>query len=152
METESIAACPLDEKLCRRFGELPSVVSGALRTTAVLAKYIPTAMLFVPSRDGISHNPAEFSRVGDIAGAAAAVERLVRRPSVRQLNEMSEPRFVAVCGRLFEDSPWVAHRGWAKRPFVSIEDLHEKLCGAVEAASSDEQLALIPRIPILSAA
>ena len=94
VETESIAARPLNEPLGRRFGELPTVVSGALHDSAVLAKYMPTTMLFVPSRDGISHHPAEFSRIEDIAAAARAVEQLVRRPTVRQLNEMNRG---AVC-------------------------------------------------------
>ena len=27
----------------------------------IIGKYIPTVMLFVPSKDGISHNPKEFT-------------------------------------------------------------------------------------------
>jgi allantoate deiminase len=49
---------------------LPLAVSGALHDAAIVAPFVPTAMLFVASRDGISHNPAEFSRVEDIAIAA----------------------------------------------------------------------------------
>lgn len=148
-ETESIAARPMDVRLNRCFGELPVVVSGALHDSAVLSKYLPTTMLFVPSRDGISHHPAEFSRVEDIAAAATVVERIIRRPNVRQLSEMSEERFVAACGRLFERSPWIARRGWAKRPFASRHDLFAKLCAVVSAASPAEQLDLIGAHPDL---
>lgn len=35
--------------------------SGAGHDAQLIAKYVPTAMLFVPSRDGISHNPAEHT-------------------------------------------------------------------------------------------
>jgi N-carbamoyl-L-amino-acid hydrolase len=35
------------------------IVSGAFHDALHLAKQCPTAMLFVPSRGGISHNPAE---------------------------------------------------------------------------------------------
>lgn len=48
-------------------GSLPETVSGALHDAAILAPRVPTAMLFVASRDGISHNPAEFSRLEDMA-------------------------------------------------------------------------------------
>jgi acetylornithine deacetylase/succinyl-diaminopimelate desuccinylase-like protein len=56
----------------------PSAISGALHDSAILAPHIPTAMLFVPSKDGISHNPTEFSRVDDIALAAKIVYDVVR--------------------------------------------------------------------------
>jgi len=59
---------------------LVETVSGALHDAAILAPLVPTVMLFVASRDGISHNPAEFSRVEDVAAAtellAAVVETL----------------------------------------------------------------------------
>jgi acetylornithine deacetylase/succinyl-diaminopimelate desuccinylase-like protein len=35
-------------------------------------------MLLVPSRDGISHSPDEFSRIDDIAAAAAILLETVR--------------------------------------------------------------------------
>jgi allantoate deiminase len=52
-------------------------ISGALHDAAILAPHLPTAMLFVASKDGISHNPAEFSRIEDIAAAAAVLEKVV---------------------------------------------------------------------------
>lgn len=74
-ETESLAAVGLDAGVCQRLREAaqrlghsnpPETNSGALHDAAIIAPYVPTAMLFVASRDGISHNPAEFSRLEDI--------------------------------------------------------------------------------------
>ncbi len=56
---------------------LPETVSGALHDAAILAPLLPTAMLFVASRDGISHNPAEFSRNEDIALATSILYEAV---------------------------------------------------------------------------
>ena len=75
---ESIAATALSRDVCDRLKaaanhhaiELPETVSGALHDAAIIAPHLPTAMLFIASRDGISHNPAEFSRLDDIGLAA----------------------------------------------------------------------------------
>jgi allantoate deiminase len=156
--TESIPACPMDAKLCDRLARAAALagngtprmtVSGALHDSAVVAKYIPTAMLFVPSRDGISHNPAEFSRIEDIAAAAAVVEQLVRRPTLDQLNELDQRQFVSICGGLFEHSPWIAERAWKSHPFASPGDLHEKLTAVLAQASAEEKLALVRAHPDL---
>ncbi|HUI69305.1 MAG TPA: Zn-dependent hydrolase [Spirochaetia bacterium] len=73
--TEQLAATPLDQGVCdmlraaagRLDLRLPDAKSGALHDTAILAPFLPSAMLFVASKDGISHNPAEFSRTEHIA-------------------------------------------------------------------------------------
>jgi allantoate deiminase len=124
-------------------------VSGALHDSAIVAPHIPTVMLFVPSKDGISHNPAEFSRVEDVAEAAKVVERMVRRKRIADLNAGSRDAFVSACGGFFEHSPWVADRAWEKRPFSSVADLHQKMCAAVRAGLPDEQLTLIRAHPDL---
>lgn len=151
--TEEQPPVRMDARLCTALrlagGGLPDAVSGALHDSAILAPHLPTTMLFVPSRDGISHNPAEFSRVEDIAAAAAVVERLVRRLTMARVNAMSREAFVALCGRFFEYSPWVAERAWGRRPFASAGKLHEAMCSVVRAASADEQLALIRAHPDL---
>lgn len=41
--------------------------SGAGHDTQRFAPYIPSAMVFVPSRDGISHNPLEYTEPEDLA-------------------------------------------------------------------------------------
>ncbi len=73
-QTESLPAVALDAGLADRLraaatrlsmAPLPETTSGALHDAAILAPVIPTIMLFVASRDGISHNPGEFSRIED---------------------------------------------------------------------------------------
>ena len=43
--------------------------SGASHDAQIFAKYIDTAMLFVPSINGISHSPQEYTRIEDIQKA-----------------------------------------------------------------------------------
>ncbi|MEM6394153.1 MAG: 2-oxo-4-hydroxy-4-carboxy-5-ureidoimidazoline decarboxylase, partial [Planctomycetota bacterium] len=102
-QTESLPAQPLDPTLVEKLTNLittphhkpadgeafraapptgthpPTTISGALHDAAILAPLLPTVMLFVPSRDGISHNPAEFSRIEDIHAALTPIEQLVRQ-------------------------------------------------------------------------
>jgi hydantoinase/carbamoylase family amidase len=81
--TEYQPVMPMDSRICSRLheaarftgaGPVPETVSGALHDAAILAPHVPTAMLFIASRDGISHNPAEFSRVQDILTAAQILD------------------------------------------------------------------------------
>jgi len=65
------------------------------------------------------------------------------------LNQASRDEFVRVCGPLFEHSPWIAERTFAKRPFASIDELHGSLVQTVRTASSDEQVKLIASHPDL---
>ena len=53
------------------------ILSGAYHDAMFLATVAPTAMLFVPSRGGLSHNEAEFTEPGDIAAGLAVLGRLV---------------------------------------------------------------------------
>ncbi|ETI67496.1 allantoate deiminase [Neobacillus vireti] len=41
--------------------------SGAGHDSQIFAPFVPTAMLFVPSHKGISHNPAEYTKPSDLA-------------------------------------------------------------------------------------
>jgi N-carbamoyl-L-amino-acid hydrolase len=88
-QTESLPAVRLDAGVADRvraaaarlgMSALPETVSGALHDAAILAPLVPTVMLFVASRDGISHNPAEFSRIEDIAAAARLLAEVVAGP------------------------------------------------------------------------
>ncbi|TJW06096.1 MAG: Zn-dependent hydrolase [Mesorhizobium sp.] len=49
---------------CRR------ITSGAGHDAQMIARIAPSAMIFVPSRGGISHNPAEFTAAGELAAGA----------------------------------------------------------------------------------
>jgi OHCU decarboxylase len=66
-----------------------------------------------------------------------------------ELNALPEPEFVARLAGIFEHSPWVAARAAAGRPFASRATLLEALCAAVDAATPEEQLALIRAHPRL---
>lgn len=78
-QTEHLPTVALDGGVCDRIraaaqsiglAQIAQTTSGALHDAAILAPLLPTAMLFVASRDGISHNPGEFSRVEDIVVAS----------------------------------------------------------------------------------
>ena len=86
-QTESLPAVGLSAKLADRIRQaatslsltkLPETTSGALHDAAILAPIIPTIMLFVASKDGISHNPGEFSRTEDMATATRLLYEAVR--------------------------------------------------------------------------
>ncbi len=84
--SEQIPVVPMDPGTCEMLREagrrldlgLPDTTSGALHDTAVLAPLLASAMLFVASRDGVSHNPAEFSRIEHIALAARVLVEAFR--------------------------------------------------------------------------
>jgi 2-oxo-4-hydroxy-4-carboxy-5-ureidoimidazoline decarboxylase len=66
-----------------------------------------------------------------------------------ELNTCDAARFVAVCGPLYEHSPWVAERAFVRRPFASLAALHEALVAEVARATRDDQVALIRAHPDL---
>ena len=65
------------------------------------------------------------------------------------LNAMDQPAFANAVGWIFEHSPWVAERAWAVRPFADLAALHREMVRQVEAASPEEQLALLRAHPDL---
>jgi 2-oxo-4-hydroxy-4-carboxy-5-ureidoimidazoline decarboxylase len=66
-----------------------------------------------------------------------------------QLNAADRAGFVAVCGPLFEHSPWVAERTWSHRPFHSRVSLHSSLCGSMNEGAEVEKMELIRAHPDL---
>ncbi len=44
--------------------------SGALQDAQQIANIAPMGMIFVPSREGISHSPKEFTSFADVANGA----------------------------------------------------------------------------------
>lgn len=70
--------------------------------------------------------------------------------ALARLNAMPQQEFRAALGDVFEHSPWVAERAWARRPFASIDALHAAMLAAVRAARTDEQLGLIRAHPELA--
>lgn len=54
-----------------------SMPSGAGHDAQAIAKIAPTGMIFIPSKDGISHSPEEYSKNADIAGGASVMYHTV---------------------------------------------------------------------------
>jgi allantoate deiminase len=73
---------PVREQLARAAHEhdVPFCVlpSGATHDTAHVAKIAPAGMIFVPSRQGVSHAPEEWSSVEDIARGAEIMASALR--------------------------------------------------------------------------
>ncbi len=83
---------PMDDKLvaclenvCKKMNlDYKIMHSGAGHDSQLIAKHIPTAMLFVPSKDGISHNPSEFTEPELLTdGVLALVEALYQLAYVK---------------------------------------------------------------------
>ncbi|OCP05713.1 MULTISPECIES: Zn-dependent hydrolase [unclassified Ensifer] len=49
------------------------IVSGAGHDAFNLARRVPTTMIFVPCRDGVSHNPREYAAPADVAAGASVL-------------------------------------------------------------------------------
>ena len=52
--------------------------SGAGHDSMHWADYAPTGMIFIPCRDGISHNPAEYASIDDITAGANVFSEVIR--------------------------------------------------------------------------
>jgi 2-oxo-4-hydroxy-4-carboxy-5-ureidoimidazoline decarboxylase len=70
--------------------------------------------------------------------------------TLEQLNQAGKPEFVRALGEVYENSPWVAERAAAHRPFASVAALFGAMAAAVAAASDDEKLELIRSHPDLA--
>jgi 2-oxo-4-hydroxy-4-carboxy-5-ureidoimidazoline decarboxylase len=69
--------------------------------------------------------------------------------TIDALNSLGREDFVNAVGWVFEGSPWVADRAWNSRTFENADSLHQAMVQQVEAASSEEQLALLRAHPDL---
>lgn len=68
------------------FGEDQSlaIVSGAGHDSGLTSLQVPTAMIFIPSRDGVSHNPEEYSTPEQIAdGLKVLLHAVLKYDSLR---------------------------------------------------------------------
>lgn len=69
--------------------------------------------------------------------------------SLQSLNNLDRDAFIAICGRFFEHSPWIAERTWPARPFPTRDALHHALCETLSRATVTEQIQLIAAHPDL---
>jgi allantoate deiminase len=80
-QRQTLPATPLDQRIvgaleaaARATGEPFMVMpSGAAHDTMCVADHVPSAMVFVPCRDGISHSPLEDADAADAALAAEVI-------------------------------------------------------------------------------
>ncbi len=85
-ERQTLAPTPLDrrivsalEEAARSTGEPTMLMpSGAAHDTMCVADHVPSAMVFVPCRDGISHSPLEHAEPADAALAAEIILNAIR--------------------------------------------------------------------------
>jgi allantoate deiminase len=83
---QTLPATPMDDRIVAALSEAaqatgePSMVmaSGAAHDTMCVADRAPTAMVFVPCKDGISHSPLEAAHPEDAALAAEIIVNAVR--------------------------------------------------------------------------
>ncbi len=55
------------------------MVTGAGHDAVNIARHYPTTMIFVPCKDGISHNPAEDARAEHLAAGASVLATVLVR-------------------------------------------------------------------------
>lgn len=67
-------------EVCRELGiEFRVLNSGAGHDAAVIARIAPAAMIFIPSRDGVSHSPQESSSLADIGRGVEVLYHTILR-------------------------------------------------------------------------
>ena len=64
--------------------EYMTMPSGAGHDAMHWAEVVPTGMIFIPCRDGISHNPAEFAEMDDIVTGADVLDKVLRKLSLEE--------------------------------------------------------------------
>jgi allantoate deiminase len=85
-ERQNLAATPMDERIVSALESAAQATdepfmrmhSGAAHDTMCVADRVPTAMVFVPCKDGISHHPAEDASPADAALAAEIILNAIR--------------------------------------------------------------------------
>jgi N-carbamoyl-L-amino-acid hydrolase len=69
----------IEEAAAARGLRAKRMISGAGHDAQMIARRCPAAMIFVPSVDGISHNPREYTAPADLAAGANVLLDVTRR-------------------------------------------------------------------------
>jgi acetylornithine deacetylase/succinyl-diaminopimelate desuccinylase-like protein len=85
-ERQSIPPTPMDDRIVGALEEATKATgeaymrmhSGAAHDTMCVADRVPTAMVFVPCKDGVSHHPAEDADPTDAALAAEIILEAIK--------------------------------------------------------------------------
>ena len=80
-QRQTLPATPLDARIVAALEEAAKATgepymtmhSGAAHDTMCVAERVPSAMVFVPCKDGVSHHPAEDADPADAALAAQII-------------------------------------------------------------------------------
>lgn len=72
------------------------------------------------------------------------------QPLPPDVNALDRAAFVARFGGIFENSPWVAERAWAARPFADVAGLHGAMVRAMRASGAADKTALLRAHPELA--
>ncbi|KAJ6017358.1 Peptidase M20 [Penicillium sp. IBT 35674x] len=76
---ESAHAVVADEPVADAKSLVRTIMSGAGHDSVFTSKRVPTSMIFVPCKDGLSHHPEEFCSADDCAtGASVILQAVVR--------------------------------------------------------------------------
>jgi 2-oxo-4-hydroxy-4-carboxy-5-ureidoimidazoline decarboxylase len=67
------------------------------------------------------------------------------------VDRLDHDAFVERFGGVFEQSPWVAERAWATRPFGTLDALYAAMMDAVDRAPDEVRMTLIRSHPDLAA-
>jgi acetylornithine deacetylase/succinyl-diaminopimelate desuccinylase-like protein len=86
VQRQTLPATPMDRRIVAALEEAAkatgeptmTMASGAAHDTMCVADHAPTAMLFVPCEDGVSHSPFEKADPTDAALAAEVVLNAIR--------------------------------------------------------------------------
>lgn len=70
--------------------------------------------------------------------------------SLAQLNDASQAEFTAALDGVYEHSPWIAEKAWARRPFKTLAALKLALVETLREAGREPQLALVRAHPELA--
>jgi 2-oxo-4-hydroxy-4-carboxy-5-ureidoimidazoline decarboxylase len=70
--------------------------------------------------------------------------------SLSNLNAAGKAEFVNALGDIYEHAPWVAEAVQGKRPFASLNALHEAMTAAIRDASAEQRIALLKGHPDLA--
>jgi len=70
--------------------------------------------------------------------------------TLEALNTASQDRYIQLLDGIYEHSPWIAERAWARRPFATLTALKQALSDTVRTATEAEQLGLIRAHPELA--
>ena len=69
--------------------------------------------------------------------------------SIEQLNHFNRQSFIEYLSDIFEHSRWITEQAEQRRPFLSLQDLHQAMKKIVETADTEAQLTLIKAHPHL---